>query len=167
KSPVDYIVQMVKLFGIKRTDGHRIGDGQELSDAAADMGMRLFDPPNVAGWKGGMEWINSATLLSRLDFARSLAASDDKKNGIKLDVITGLPKTSAADPTMVVDAVLSFLSLNMGPLAVTDDQKGKLLSYATSSKPALDLSAFDTDDARIKVRGVLSLAMQVPEYMMF
>src|SRR5205814_8741933 len=109
-------------------------------------GASLSAPPNVAGWKGGMEWSNSGTLLSRLDFGRSLAAAQDKKSGIKLDAIPNLPRSAASDPQAVVDAVLSFLNLNMGPLAITDDERTKLLSYAQSGGPTLDLSSLDTDD---------------------
>ena len=167
KSPVDYVVGTLRLFGLNRSDGKTVGDGLNISDATTDMGMRLFDPPNVAGWKGGMEWINSGTLLSRLEFARSLAAAADKKTGIKLDVIPGLPQSAASDPQMVVDAVLTFLNLNTGPLAITADERDKLLAYAQSGGPTLDLSSTTTDDATIKVRGLLALAMQTPEFMMF
>ncbi|HLX60698.1 MAG TPA: DUF1800 family protein [Planctomycetota bacterium] len=165
KNPVEYIAASMKLLGIN-TDGKNVGGSPELGDAASDMGMRLFDPPNVAGFKGGLTWINSSTLLARLDFARNLAASDKGKNSFKLDVIPGLPKSAAADPQVVVDAILSYLGLNSGPLAITADERNELLTYATSGGPTLDLSSTTTDDARIKVRGLLSLAMQTPEYMM-
>jgi uncharacterized protein (DUF1800 family) len=32
------------------------------------MGQVLFYPPNVAGWPAGTSWINSSTLLTRLNF---------------------------------------------------------------------------------------------------
>jgi uncharacterized protein (DUF1800 family) len=36
--------------------------------ASAAMGQMLFYPPNVAGWPAGTSWINSSTLLTRLNF---------------------------------------------------------------------------------------------------
>jgi hypothetical protein len=36
-----------------------------LSAALRGLGQDLFDPPNVAGWHGGREWINTSTLLQR------------------------------------------------------------------------------------------------------
>lgn len=33
--------------------------------ANAELGQSLFDPPNVAGWPGDRDWINSSTLTSR------------------------------------------------------------------------------------------------------
>jgi uncharacterized protein (DUF1800 family) len=39
----------------------------------APMGQVLFYPPNVAGWPGGTSWINSSTLLNRINFANATA----------------------------------------------------------------------------------------------
>jgi len=43
------------------------------ANAMASMGQVLFYPPNVAGWPGGSSWINSSTLLNRINFANSAA----------------------------------------------------------------------------------------------
>jgi len=39
------------------------------------MGQELFNPPNVAGWPGGTNWLNSGTWLTRLNYANQVAAS--------------------------------------------------------------------------------------------
>lgn len=36
------------------------------------MGMPFYQPPNVRGWVGGRQWINSATIAARRQFAASL-----------------------------------------------------------------------------------------------
>jgi len=36
----------------------------------------LFDPPNVKGWDGGEQWINTNTLLIRKSFFNRLLRSD-------------------------------------------------------------------------------------------
>ncbi len=41
--------------------------------AMAPMGQVLFYPPNVAGWPGGTSWINSSTLLGRINFTNAAA----------------------------------------------------------------------------------------------
>jgi len=41
--------------------------------ASAAMGQVLFYPPNVAGWPAGTAWINSSTLLTRLNFVNGAA----------------------------------------------------------------------------------------------
>jgi hypothetical protein len=44
---------------------------------AAGMGQNLFSPPNVKGWPGGEQWINSNSLLARKQFLDRLARMDD------------------------------------------------------------------------------------------
>src|ERR1700737_766706 len=43
------------------------------ANAMAPLGQVLFYPPNVAGWPGGASWINSSTLLNRINFANAAA----------------------------------------------------------------------------------------------
>ena len=41
----------------------------------ANMGMLLFEPPNVGGWPLGAGWFSTGTMLARSNFAATLAAS--------------------------------------------------------------------------------------------
>ena len=168
KSPIDYIVQTLRAFGI-RSNGKAIGDNfLEQGDHARIMGMNLFEPPNVAGWPGGLDWINSGTLLARAEFAKELASADSGSNRLKLSNITGLPLgQSAADPGDVVDAILAQLGLDQGPIAISAAQRTILINYATTGSPTLDLSSDSTDDARTKVRGLVSLALEAAEHNTF
>ena len=45
----------------------------DLTDPLAKMGQTLFAPPNVKGWRTGTDWLNSATLLARNNFAETVA----------------------------------------------------------------------------------------------
>ncbi len=45
----------------------------ELEIHLTRMGQRLFYPPNVAGWPGGMAWLRGSTILARASFAAWLA----------------------------------------------------------------------------------------------
>jgi uncharacterized protein (DUF1800 family) len=65
KSPAELAAQTLRATG---TDIK--GYGAAVTAAAA-MGQTLFDPPNVAGWPAGTSWINSSTLLTRLNFVNS------------------------------------------------------------------------------------------------
>jgi hypothetical protein len=42
-------------------------------DSLGRMGQALFSPPNVKGWRTGTDWLNSATLLARNNFAETVA----------------------------------------------------------------------------------------------
>jgi uncharacterized protein (DUF1800 family) len=166
KTPCDLVVGAMRAFGIARADGKYMGPAvRELGDQVALMGMNLFEPPNVAGWPGGLAWMNSGTLLARLEFAKDLAGSDYGPNKLELASIEGLPLGDAtADPGVVVDAILAQLGLDLGPLALTAAQRQALVDYATTDGPTLDLSSEFTDDAETKVRGLISLALQAAEY---
>jgi uncharacterized protein (DUF1800 family) len=63
KSPAELVASVLKATG---------ASAKEYTAAAAasgPMGQVLFYPPNVAGWPAGTSWINSSTLLNRINFA--------------------------------------------------------------------------------------------------
>lgn len=59
-SPVELIVRLKKLIALDFNEDKTALDLQKV------LGQVLFFPPNVAGWKGGENWIDSASLLLRL-----------------------------------------------------------------------------------------------------
>lgn len=60
KSPVELLVPLIRDFNI-RFENHNVLLGfQKL------LGQVLFSPPNVAGWPGGRNWIDSSSLTIRL-----------------------------------------------------------------------------------------------------
>ena len=66
KTPAELVVQTLKATGTNAR-GYTAA-----AVAMAPMGQLLFYPPNVAGWPGGTSWINSSTLLTRINFASAL-----------------------------------------------------------------------------------------------
>jgi uncharacterized protein (DUF1800 family) len=59
KSPVELTVGTLRTFGIEPPAW------RPLLAVDRAMGQSLFDPPNVKGWPGYTDWINSQTLLQR------------------------------------------------------------------------------------------------------
>lgn len=60
KSPVEFIVGLTRQFNVSYAD-----TGMLLFLQRA-LGQMLFFPPNVSGWAGGKNWIDSSTLMYRL-----------------------------------------------------------------------------------------------------
>jgi len=60
KSPVELLVGIRRLLPMELTND----DSQLLFQKL--LGQILFYPPNVAGWPGGKNWIDSSTLMLRL-----------------------------------------------------------------------------------------------------
>ena len=67
KSPVDFVVITMRTLEAPMLTVNK------LDQTIAEMGQDLFNPPSVKGWDGGRAWINSRTLLSRVNFATDLA----------------------------------------------------------------------------------------------
>ncbi len=60
KSPVELLV------GLRRTLGVQFDQPQPQIFVQRTLGQLLFYPPNVAGWPGGKNWIDSSSLLFRM-----------------------------------------------------------------------------------------------------
>lgn len=60
KSPIDLIV------GLHKDVPMQFSDQKHLLALQKMLGQVLLRPPNVAGWKGGTQWIDSNTILLRL-----------------------------------------------------------------------------------------------------
>ena len=66
KSPVELVAATVRTLNIGT-------DAAGLPGYADRMSQSLFNPFDVSGWPGGAVWINSNTLLQRLNFANTVA----------------------------------------------------------------------------------------------
>ena len=75
KSPVDLAVGTLRQFDIQ------LDSALPLVSVTARLGQVLFYPPNVKGWPGYTDWINSTSLLDRKRFTerlfRALEAGND------------------------------------------------------------------------------------------
>jgi uncharacterized protein (DUF1800 family) len=66
--PVEFVVRAIKEVGWQ---------GLTLDEAKAplsNMGMQIFEPPNVGGWPTGAGWFSTATMLARSNFGSALVA---------------------------------------------------------------------------------------------
>ena len=62
KSPVEFIIGTLQQFDIQPENM------RPFVLVGNSLGQDVFDPPNVKGWPGGASWINSSTLLVRMQF---------------------------------------------------------------------------------------------------
>ncbi len=71
KSPVELWV------GIRRTLPMELADPESQLVLQKTLGQILFYPPNVAGWPGGRNWIDSSSLMLRLRIPQLLYTNQD------------------------------------------------------------------------------------------
>jgi uncharacterized protein (DUF1800 family) len=65
KSPIEFSLGLVRALEVPRTGLNLLA----LAAACDRQGQKLFAPPSVKGWDGGTSWLNSATMLERLNWA--------------------------------------------------------------------------------------------------
>ena len=71
KSPVEFMIGTLKQFDIHPKDM------RPLLFAGRNLGQDVFGPPNVKGWPGGENWINSNTLLTRQQLLQKLLRAQE------------------------------------------------------------------------------------------
>ncbi|MEM6799974.1 MAG: DUF1800 domain-containing protein [Bacteroidota bacterium] len=71
KSPVELIVSYKRLLDIQMRNDRFILQNQRL------LGQMLFNPPNVAGWPLGTDWIDSSSLLIRMRLPGIMLGMDE------------------------------------------------------------------------------------------
>jgi uncharacterized protein (DUF1800 family) len=99
KSPIDHAMIACHQLGID-------ADPAVVADVLNRQGLMLFSPPDVGGWKGGMSWINSWSMLIRFQFAVSASEAFDPAR------LTGERKFATAGE------LVSFYLHLLGPIEI-------------------------------------------------
>lgn len=145
KSPVELVVGAVrtlKLTGV---------DYAALDSVTSDMGQRLFEPPNVAGWEGGRAWIDASSLLLRYNALANLVE--------RADLVAWLEAAPAAEPAAVVDHLAgAFLCVPLG-----DAKRQELVAYL-GQLPPREQWAGQREQINARLRAVLVALVSLPEY---
>jgi uncharacterized protein (DUF1800 family) len=92
------------------------------------MGQDLLNPPTVEGWHTGKEWINSGTLLERINFASDKAGNIDAP-GVRAIIDRLGAQGSSLAPEGLVDGCLEML----GGYELPVETRGQLVAYARES----------------------------------
>ena len=116
KSPTELVVGAMRQLKVD-TNWDRIGPR-----FLTPMGQELFNPFDVSGWPDGDEWINSSTLLNRLNFVNLISRGTGNFN----HDIVGSIKSRNIDST--VPAVDYFLDLFLDGV-VADEEKAVMVGY--------------------------------------
>lgn len=131
KSPVEFIVGLIRLTGDFETPRHGIED---VVLSCGYMGQSLLDPPTVEGWHTGVEWIDTAALMERIGFAVK-QVSNPSLPGLR-QLTDGLSRRTRLSVEAMVDEILYFA----GPLEVSGRTRDALLDFARHQNPVQELS---------------------------
>ena len=134
------------------------------------MGQALFYPPNVRGWVGGRQWINSATLTARRQFVEALFAPIDL-NSLNADEQIELVAARSNGVTRFTVPDEPFESLaSLDSRTAASELTSRLLPGITTERIRENLQHFIADggtDERKRVQRLRRAAVtlvQSPEY---
>jgi hypothetical protein len=163
KSPVQLLAGLRRMLPMKFNNDEVQLLYQRL------LGQVLFYPPNVAGWPGGRNWIDSSSLMYRLRLPRLL--HDDEglvaKPKVDDDVMMGVAdKTPKRSGVINVDIewpvyVSAFSKTKREELL--PHMAATLLPYGTIDAAMLDRSA-DLSSREKYIQSVTIQLMSLPEY---
>ncbi len=102
KSPLDLVASMIRATGAS-TNG-----APPLIQAVARMGAPLYLCQPPTGYdENSAEWLSSATLLERMNFA--VALTGNRINGARVDVSRFAPSGATNDPDRIIDQLVAAL----------------------------------------------------------
>ena len=150
KSPVEMVV------GTARTAGGfefpNVVDIQ-LALQPAQMGQQVLDPPSVEGWHPGVEWVNTASLVKRVNFAVG-QFSDTTKPGVNSMIDRIASSNGNLSPDDLVESCLDIL----GPMSVSEKSRDELVQQAADEK--------GNQTTENRIRAMLQMIVSTREYQM-
>lgn len=130
KSPVEFAVMTIRSLDAP------MSAVRDLPSSLALMGQDLFNPPNVKGWEEGRAWINSRTLLARVNFAAQLSSEMSRRVSL-LDRMQGLSAgQSEAAPAMAKPA-FPKLGSSSGGGSMAAPAMGGVMEAPSMEMPAM------------------------------
>jgi uncharacterized protein (DUF1800 family) len=166
KSPVELVA------GLRRTLNLQLDDDRALLGYQKALGQTLFMPPNVAGWPGGRAWIDSSSLLLRLQLPSILFKNADFAVRLKDDENDITPQTTGKERLIKTTAAthlpLAPLQQLLGATpAAQPQQLASFLLQAPLRPASLALVQQAADHAASpeeRLRTTLVSLLSLPEY---
>jgi hypothetical protein len=153
KTPTEFIVGAIRAIGTNT-------DATSIPDIGYLAGQGLFLPPNVAGWPGGLRWINTGSYLTRMNFADLLSAA--RPGGDAPDLAWNTPLVFESIRVSTADDLLDQTAARLGMPAPSGPTRAALLTFIAQSAGAP--FQWSPEVADRTGRGLLHLLLSSPEY---
>ena len=155
KSPAEVVVSLLRLAGGFEFPAPGIG---QLAKQPTYMGQELLNPPSVEGWHTGAEWINSGTLMKRINFAAAMLG-DFSRPGMRA-ILNRIQSQGDLSPEGFVDSCLDL----MGPLEVEPEVRQNLVAHASEGGPLRWGTERDAGTSSARVGEMLQVIASVREF---
>ena len=156
KSPAEVVVGTMRLV----REHTELKPGlMEISNECLYMGQDLLNPPTVEGWHTGREWIDSGTLVERINFVADQVGNLELP-GVKLIADRMSAGTSAMSPEELVDGCLDLI----GPVEVSTKTRDSLIEHARGGGELRRAAEKDLGAFSRRVAEMLQLIVATGEY---
>ncbi len=158
KSPAEMVAGTARMSG-----GFMFPEVEDVQLALQTgyMGQLLVDPPSVEGWHTGPEWVTTASLVNRVNFAVKQFADGDRP-GVRSIVERVEAQGPGMTPEQLVDACLEFI----GPLSVSEGTRRELVELAASAGESRSASNGAEGSSAERIIELLQLIVATREYQM-
>ena len=154
KSPVELVAGVLRLTGEFNRPRREIIDRHFQ---ASYMGQFLNNPPSVEGWHQGTDWLDTGTLVERVNFA-SQQIGDSTKPGIQamIERIASTPNNMASPENLI-----SVCLEEMGVISVEEDTMRVLIDFASQGH---DQPINGSNDGAQKISAALQMVASTKEF---
>ena len=139
KGPVEFEAIALRSLGATVNPGGAVA-------AMTNMGQELFDPPSVFGWPSGLAWINTSSVMQRINFPLNIQTTrDNPASALPATIITG---TGTQEDSGTV---------NVANMIFPEGLPQEMLQIIQASTVSIN-------DPSLRVKNALRLAMASPFY---
>ena len=156
KSPAEVVVGTLRLTGDMKGPDKRL---MEMGQQTNYMGQSLHDPPSVEGWQTGRDWINSGSVVKRINFVADHVSNLDLP-GVQSIVRRVATNGAQITPDALVDRCVELI----GPLEISDETRGELLAHAEDEGPISYATDVEYAELSRRVGDMLALIAATVEY---
>jgi uncharacterized protein (DUF1800 family) len=152
KSPAEVVAGTLKMVGVFQFPEPGI---LQIGKEPTYMGQSILDPPSVEGWHTGTEWINSGSLLARVNFVADRVA-DTSLPGVQ-KIIQHMREEEVRTPEQLIDAAAEY----MGFVQLSDETRQQLIENAKTDG---NLDWSNNEAAARRIGETLALIGATTEY---
>ena len=156
KNPAEVVVGTLRLVGEHREIKPEL---LEMVRESRFMGMDLMNPPTVEGWHTGAEWIDSGTLVERINFVSGMVGNTGLP-GVQSIVNRLMGRGEALAPEELVDGCLEL----MGSIEVSGDVRKQLTGHARKAGVLRHKTAGERAEFTDRVVQMLQMLAATPQY---
>ncbi len=158
KSPAEVVAGVARMAGAFGAPHWSIVN---LALDASFMGQEILNPPTVEGWHTGIEWVDTGTLMERVN-AAALLIGDPAQPGVQ-GIIRRLREAQPVyGPGDLVDACLTLA----GGLEVSEATHRELVAFAAAQGDLKFEPQYEAACSEQRVAELLQLIVSTREYQM-